>query len=208
MEAPPEPRHRVLDARGNRRVVLAFDQAVALEIAELLGEHALAHPGNQPAQLGEAKRPAHDERVDDRRLPLAGDDAHDGLDPLDFIHSAIVPILYRVTKMCLLDFVYQVTLASAPVSRPRGAAMATELVRPRGLLIDAVEFRHRFGDGVMAWRDAHIIPRYGGAGIRKFAFQMPSGFPNEGKETIEGPAVFPTKWFVDREKALSWLRAE
>lgn len=46
-------------------MVLAFDQAVALEIAELLGEHALAHPGNRPAQLGEAKRPSHDQRVDD-----------------------------------------------------------------------------------------------------------------------------------------------
>jgi len=103
-----------------------------------------------------------------------------------------------------------------PASMTDGAFMATlclfageaEKARPRGLLIDAVEFRHRFGDGVMAWRDAHVIPRYGGAGIRKFAFQMPSGFPNEGKETIEGPAVFPTRWFVDRERALGWLRAE
>jgi predicted enzyme related to lactoylglutathione lyase len=39
-------------------------------------------------------------------------------------------------------------------------AWEAEQVRPRGLLIDAREFRHRFGDGVMAWRDAHIIPRY------------------------------------------------
>jgi hypothetical protein len=103
-----------------------------------------------------------------------------------------------------------------PASMSDGAFMATlclfaseaEKARPRGLLIDAVEFRHRFGDGVMPWRDAHIIPRYGGAGIRKFAFHMPPGFPNDGKETIEGPAIFPTKWFVDREKALGWLRAK
>jgi hypothetical protein len=36
---------------------------------------------------------------------------------------------------------------------------------------------------------------------------MPPGFPDAGKETIEGSAVFPTKWFVDRAEAVSWLRA-
>lgn len=82
-----------------------------------------------------------------------------------------------------------------------------EKSRPRGLLIDAVEFRHRFakGDEVMAWRDAHIIPRYGAAGVRRFAFLMPKGYPDAGKEAIEGPAIFPTRWFVDRADALAWL---
>ena len=83
-----------------------------------------------------------------------------------------------------------------------------EKARPQGMLIDAVEFRHRFGDGVMQWRDAHIIPRYGAAGVRKFAFLMPAGFPNAGKEVVEGPAVFPTKWFVKRDQAMAWLRAQ
>jgi len=77
--------------------------------------------------------------------------------------------------------------------------------RPGRLLIDATEFRHRFGEGVMAWRDAHIIPRYGAAGVKKFAFHMPPGFPGAGKEAVEGPAVFPTKWFLDRGEALEWL---
>ncbi len=81
-----------------------------------------------------------------------------------------------------------------------------EKARPSGLLIDATEFGHRFGEGVMAWRDAHIIPRYGAAGVRRFAFQMPAGFPDAGIEKVEGPAVFPTKWFVDRKQALDWLR--
>src|SRR5262249_48117108 len=81
-----------------------------------------------------------------------------------------------------------------------------EKARPRGLLIDAREFRHRLGDGIMAWRDAHIIPRYGAAGVRKFAFLMPTAFPNPGREAIEGPAVFPTKWFVDADDARAWLR--
>jgi hypothetical protein len=35
----------------------------------------------------------------------------------------------------------------------------TEKGRPKGLLIDATEFRHTFGPGVMEWRDAHIIPK-------------------------------------------------
>jgi hypothetical protein len=82
-----------------------------------------------------------------------------------------------------------------------------EKARPRGLLIDAVEFQHRFGDGVMQWRDAHIIPRYGAAGVRRFAFLMPAGFPGAGKEAFEGPAIFPTKWFLNRQEALAWLRA-
>src|SRR5262249_24306857 len=74
----------------------------------------------------------------------------------------------------------------------------SEKARPSGLLIDASEFRHRFGEGVMAWRDAHIIPRYGAAGVRRFAFQMPAGFPKAGSEEVEGPAVFPTRWSIDR----------
>lgn len=82
-----------------------------------------------------------------------------------------------------------------------------ERTRPLALLIDALEFRHQFGAGVMEWRDAHIIPRYGAAGVRKFAFLMPAGFPNAGKEAVEGPAIFPTKWFVDRQQALDWLGA-
>jgi hypothetical protein len=83
-----------------------------------------------------------------------------------------------------------------------------EKARPTGLLIDATAFKHTFGPGVMEWRNAHIIPRYGAAGVRKFAFLMPAGFPNAGSEALEGPAVFPTKWFVDRSEALNWLRAK
>src|SRR5438067_10422495 len=116
MKATSEPGDRVLHPWGNRRVVPALDQAVELEIPELLGEHALAHPGDHPPQLGEAERAPHDQGVDDGRLPLAGDDAHDGLDPFDFIHTAIVPIWHQVTKMCLVDFVYQIPLAFAPLA--------------------------------------------------------------------------------------------
>jgi hypothetical protein len=86
-------------------------------------------------------------------------------------------------------------------------AWEAEKARRKSLFIDATEFKHTFGPGVMEWRDAHIIPRYGAAGVRKFAFLMPAGFPKAGAEAFEGPAVFPTKWFVDRQEALEWLRA-
>jgi hypothetical protein len=87
-------------------------------------------------------------------------------------------------------------------------AWEAEKARPKALFIDATEFTHTFGAGVMEWRDAHIIPRYGAAGIRRFAFLMSAGFPRAGAEAVEGPAIFPTKWFIDRQEALAWLRAE
>jgi len=87
-------------------------------------------------------------------------------------------------------------------------AFEAERMRPNGLFIDATEFNHRFGAGVMDWRDAHIIPRYGAAGVRRFAFLMPPGFPQAGSEAVEGPAIFPTKWFVGRQEALTWLRSD
>ena len=89
-------------------------------------------------------------------------------------------------------------------------ALEAERVRPRFLLIDATQFRHEFGPGVMQWRDDCIIPRYGAAGTTKFAFHVPAGFPGtmeaDGKEVFEGPAVFPTAWFSERKHALDWFQ--
>jgi len=89
-------------------------------------------------------------------------------------------------------------------------ALEAEKVRPSFLLIDATEFKHQFGPNVMQWRDDFIIPRYGAAGAKKFAFHMPAGFPNTmeagGKETFEGPAIFPTAWFSERQHALDWFK--
>jgi hypothetical protein len=85
-----------------------------------------------------------------------------------------------------------------------------ETLRPSFVLIDATQFRHRPGSGMMQWRDDFMIPRYGAAGVTKFAFLMPEGFPNAmeqgGKETVDGPAIFPTAWFLQRENALAWFR--
>jgi hypothetical protein len=90
-------------------------------------------------------------------------------------------------------------------------AWQAELVRPHSLLIDATQFRPpQFGPGVMQWRDDSITPRYGAAGVKKFAFHMPAGFPNTmesgGKEVVEGSAIFPSAWFSERKHALAWLK--
>jgi len=85
-------------------------------------------------------------------------------------------------------------------------------LRPPRMLIDATEFYHEFGDGVMEWRDAQIIPRYNDAGVTKFAFLVPEGAPGTvesgGVPAVEGPATFPTGWFAIREKADEWLASE
>jgi len=104
-----------------------------------------------------------------------------------------------------------------PVEMTDGAFKATltllaweaEKLRPAFLLIDATRFRHQFGAEVMRWRDDCIIPRYGAAGVTKFAVHMPADFPNTiengGKEAFGEPAVFPTAWFSQRENALAWF---
>ena len=88
-------------------------------------------------------------------------------------------------------------------------ALEAERLRPSALLIDATQFRHQFGPGVMDWRNDCVIPRYGSAGVQKFAFHVPAGFPNTiesgGKEVVEGSAIFPTAWFSGRDRAIEWL---
>jgi len=89
-------------------------------------------------------------------------------------------------------------------------ALEAEKVRPSFLLIDATQFRHKPGAGVMQWRDDCITPRYGAAGTKKFAFHMPAGVPNTmesgGKEVVDSSAIFPTAWFSERQHALDWFR--
>jgi hypothetical protein len=91
-------------------------------------------------------------------------------------------------------------------------ALEAERLRPPFLLIDATEFRHEFGLGVMEWRDNCIILRYGAPGTKKFAVQMPDGFPDTieagGKESMEDLAIFPTAWFSKRQNALDWLKKD
>ena len=82
--------------------------------------------------------------------------------------------------------------------------------RPNTLIVDTTEFFHAWGDGMMQWRDAEIIPRYNQAGVAKFAFIANAGFPGPTVEggaepATEGPATFPTGWFKTREAAYRWL---
>ena len=91
-------------------------------------------------------------------------------------------------------------------------AFADESVsrRPRTLIVDTTEFRHQWGDGMMQWRDARIIPLYNQAGVTKFAFVANPNYPGptvDGGATPapEGPATFPTGWFKSRDAAYQWL---
>jgi hypothetical protein len=88
-------------------------------------------------------------------------------------------------------------------------ALEAERTRAPFLLIDATQFRHQFGPGVMQWRNDCIIPRYGAAGAKKFALHVPPGAPGTmesgGKEIVDGPAIFPTAWFSERQHALDWF---
>jgi hypothetical protein len=84
-----------------------------------------------------------------------------------------------------------------------------EQYKPRWMIIDATDFHHEFGPGVMQWRDENIIPRYGAAGVTKFAFLVNPGFPGTvesgAQPSAEGLATFPTGWFSTRERAYQWL---
>jgi hypothetical protein len=90
-------------------------------------------------------------------------------------------------------------------------ALEAERLRPSAILIDATKFQYRPGPGVMEWRNDFIIPRYGSAGVQKFALLAPAGFPGTieagGKEAFDGPAIFPTAWFSGRSRAIEWLKS-
>src|SRR5262249_15655324 len=64
------------------------------------------------------------------------------------------------------------------------AAWEEQLRRPR-VLVDATRFMMDRAQMDDAWRDAHIIPRYNAAGVRRFAFLYPDGVPLIG--TPPGP---------------------
>src|SRR5713226_2584150 len=73
-------------------------------------------------------------------------------------------------------------------------AWEAERARPLGLLIDAVEFRHQFGAGVMEWRDAAWFPERG-EGSRRGAGHLPHAVVRR-----------PTAGFRLAGRALSGLR--
>jgi hypothetical protein len=73
-------------------------------------------------------------------------------------------------------------------------------------LIDGTSFLMDPANMDGPWRDANIIPRYNAAGIRRFAFHMPTGMPAIGSPPApESPGHFPTGYFGSRLDALRWL---
>jgi hypothetical protein len=93
-------------------------------------------------------------------------------------------------------------------SMSRYAKLAEE-VRPANLLVDVTKFKHSPGADVGAWRDQEIIPRYNSAGVKKFAFVIPSGSPGTVEAGTppapEPPGRFPTAYFDNRNNALNWF---
>jgi len=84
-------------------------------------------------------------------------------------------------------------------------------VRPTFMIIDATQFFHALGEGVLPWRDEQIVPLYNEAGVQKFAFlatdAMPGTVEKGGVPAPDGPATFPTAWFETRDRLYTWLTA-
>ncbi|HLI98497.1 MAG TPA: hypothetical protein VKT76_02170 [Bradyrhizobium sp.] len=121
----------------------------------------------------------------------------------EIIHHSTDSILeLRWLPAKMTDGAFKATLALL--------AWEAEKSRPSFILIDAIQFRHQSGPDVTQWRDDCIIPRYGAAGVTKFAFHVPASVPStmEAGETekFDGPAVFPTAWFSERKHALDWFK--
>lgn len=95
-----------------------------------------------------------------------------------------------------------------------GVERLAELIereRLQNALVDVVRMAYRPAADFEEWRQAHIIPRYNAAGVRKFAFVYPSGFTDTVENGVspapEGKAKFPFGYFVSRDRAFAWLTA-
>jgi hypothetical protein len=90
-------------------------------------------------------------------------------------------------------------------------ADAEATLRAPNLVIDVRRFAFSPGGHVAAWRDEAIVPRYNAAGVRRFAFLLPSGSPGTvaaGNEPApEPPGTFPTGYFDSREAVDAWFAA-
>jgi hypothetical protein len=81
-----------------------------------------------------------------------------------------------------------------------------EQLRRASVLVDATRFAMDPARMDDEWRDANIIPRYNGAGVRRFAFLYPDSVPLIGTQPGPmGPSSFPTGYFGRRREAIDWL---
>jgi hypothetical protein len=73
------------------------------------------------------------------------------------------------------------------------------------ILIDTLAFKHHPGAHTGPWREEHIIPQYNRAGVKKFAFLLPTGEAPKTEPAPEGSAQFPTGYFDSREQIDRWF---
>ncbi len=85
------------------------------------------------------------------------------------------------------------------------SAAAAEEHRAPFMLIDTRAFKHQAGTHVWPWRDEYIVPRYNLAGVKKFAFLLPTGAAPKTEPKPEGPARFQTGYFDSREQIDRWF---
>jgi SpoIIAA-like len=115
--------------------------------------------------------------------------------------SRVLAFVWKEATASMRDADFQAALeAYAGAVEKQGAI--------RGL-VDLRGFRHRPGDGVGTWRDAHIIPRYNAAGVQRFAYVMPQGqepppLGQDGKPASPGEQ-FVTRYFATEKEARAWL---
>src|SRR5215831_13346036 len=113
------------------------------------------------------------------------------------LHAGFIELRWLPTSAQLDDQAFAGTL--------RWFADEADRAQPRGMLSDAVDLLWKPREPLMAWRRTEIIPRYTEAGVQRFAFLVRPDHPEVGRETYEGPATFPTRWFADRQSAIAWL---
>jgi hypothetical protein len=86
-------------------------------------------------------------------------------------------------------------------------AAAAEQFHVPFTLIDTRAFKHHPGAHTGPWREEHIIPQYNRAGVKKFAFLLPTGMAPKTEPAPEGSAQFPTGYFDSREQINRWFLA-
>jgi hypothetical protein len=84
-------------------------------------------------------------------------------------------------------------------------AISAEQHHVQFIVIDTLAFKHHPGAHTGPWRDEHIIPRYNRAGVKKFAFLLPTGAAPKAEPMPEEPARFPTGYFESREQIDRWF---
>ena len=121
--------------------------------------------------------------------------------------------LSRVEEHRAIELHWFAATKSMPEARFRQGlerlASTLEKDRVPNVLIDVVEFAHQPEPDFTSWRDRNIIPRYNGAGVRKFAFVMPTTAAHTVEHgappAVEDPGKFPTAYFNGRPRAYAWF---